>query len=113
MQITHEVKEQTGIVHIVGPLTAATSDELRRNFWPWYPQSGAQNVVLDLGGMDVMDSTGLGTLIGALKLVGEKGHDIKIAALQKRPRLVFEITRSYKVFEIFDTVDEALNAAKK
>ena len=68
--------------------------------------------MLDLSGMESLDSTGLGTLIGALKLVGEKGGDIKIASLQKRPRLVFEITRSYKVFEIFDTVAEALAAAK-
>jgi anti-sigma B factor antagonist len=37
---------------------------------------------------------------------------MKLACLQKKPRMVFEITRAYKVFEIFDTVEEAIKAAK-
>jgi anti-sigma B factor antagonist len=55
-----------------------------------------------------MDSAGLGTLIAVLKRITERGGDMKIACLQKKPRMVFEITRAYKVFEIYDTVDEAL-----
>lgn len=112
MTVTSENRKGVGLVRVTGPLLAANVDEFRGAFWPWYPQSGCRNVVLDLAAMDALDSTGLGTLIGALKLVGETGGDIKVAALQKRPRLVFEITRSYKVFDIFDTVDQALQSAR-
>ncbi len=38
---------------------------------------------------------------------------MKLASLQKKPRMVFEITRAYKVFEIFDTVEEAVKATGK
>lgn len=112
MTITTEIQGGIGVIHVDGPLTAATIDEFRRIFWPWYVLAGCRNVVLDLGGVESLDSTGLGTLVAALKLASEKGGDIRIANLQKRPRLVFEITRSYKVFEIFETVAEAIAASK-
>ena len=111
MSVTCEAVNGVGLVRVDGPLTATTADEFRRAFWPWYPTCGCRNVIADLGGVDMMDSTGLGILIGALKLAGEQGGDLKIARLQKRPRLVFEITRSYKVFEIFETVEEAVKAS--
>lgn len=112
MNVSCEVRHGTGLVRIAGPLTSGTVEEFRRVFWSWFPQSGCRRVVLDLAAMEALDSTGLGALVGALKLVAEKAGDICVAALQKRPRLVFEITRSYKVFEIFDTVEEALAAAR-
>ena len=111
MNVTCENRNGIGVVRVIGPLMASSVDEFTRVFWPWYPQSGCRNVVLDLSDMDALDSTGLGTLVVSLKYVSEKGGDMKIAHLQKRPRLVFEITRSYKVFEIFDSLDEALKAA--
>ena len=60
-----------------------------------------------------MDSAGLGSLIAALKRITERGGDMKLACLQKKPRMVFEITRAYKVFEIFDTIEEALKSARQ
>lgn len=112
MNVSCEIKQDAGLVRINGPLTSATVEEFRRVFWAWMPQSGCRHVVLDLAAMDLLDSTGLGALVGALKLVAEKGGDIRVAALQKRPRLVFEITRSHRVFEIYDTVAEALEARR-
>lgn len=112
MNVSCEVRKGTGLVRVHGPLTSASVEEFRRVFWSWYPQSGCKHVIMDLLGMESLDSTGLGSLVGALKLVAEKGGDIRVAALQKRPRLVFEITRSYKVFDIFDTVEEAFAAGR-
>ena len=112
MNVHCEVRQDTGIVRINGPLTSATVEEFRRVFGAWLPLSGCKNVILDLEAMDALDSTGLGSLVGALNMVIERGGDIRIAALQKRPRIVFEITRSYRVFDIFDTVTEALEARR-
>lgn len=112
MNVKCEIREGVGIVAIEGPLTAATAEDFRRAFWAWYPQAGCRRVILDLGAMDVLDSTGLGTFVAALKFVAEQGGDIRIARLQKKPRLVFEITRSHRIFEILDTVEEALRVSK-
>ena len=102
-------KNGIGIFQIKKSLTAATVDALREQISSWQEaESDVKNYVIDMEKVEFMDSAGLGTLIAVLKRVTERGGDMKIAALQKKPRMVFEITRAYKVFEIFETVDDAL-----
>ncbi len=67
-------------------------------------------LVFDCGGMDFMDSTGLGALVSSLKYVNQAAGKLTIANLQSKPRIVFEITRAYKIFDVFDTVEEAEKA---
>jgi anti-sigma B factor antagonist len=109
MVVTCSKERGIGVIQVGRPLTAATVDAFREQLLSW--QSGAtdvKNYVIDLKQVDFMDSAGLGTLIAVLKRITEAGGDMKIACLQKKPRMVFEITRAYKVFEIYDSVDEAL-----
>ena len=40
------------------------------------------------------------------------GGTVKLACLQNRPRIVFDITQVYRVFEIFDNVNSALESFK-
>jgi anti-sigma B factor antagonist len=67
-------------------------------------------LVFDCSGMDFMDSTGLGALVSSLKYVNQAAGKLTIANLQSKPRIVFEITRAYKIFDVFDSVEEAENA---
>jgi anti-sigma B factor antagonist len=60
----------------------------------------------------MIDSAGLGLLIALLKHVGGRGGDLKLSALPKRVRLVFEITRTHRIFEIHDSLEEAILSAK-
>jgi anti-sigma B factor antagonist len=108
-------KEQgIGIITLSGPLTAATVEAFREQLAAWQAgEADVKNFVFDLSAVDFMDSAGLGSLIAALKRITERGGDMKLACLQKKPRMVFEITRAYKVFEIFDTLEEACNAARQ
>lgn len=99
-----------GVVRINKALTAATVDSFRDQLSSWQEaERTVTNYVIDLEQVDFMDSAGLGALIAVLKRVSERGGDMKIANLQKKPRMVFEITRAYKVFEIYETVEDALN----
>ena len=98
-----------GLVQVGAPLTAATVDSFREQLLSWQDsESDIRNFVIDMEKVEFMDSAGLGTLIAVLKRVTERGGDMKIAGLQKKPRMVFEITRAYKVFEIYDTVEDAV-----
>ena len=98
-----------GVVKVSKALTAATVDAFRDQLLQWQTaEPQVKNYVIDLEQVDFMDSAGLGTLIAVLKRVTEQGGDMKIASLQKKPRMVFEITRAYKVFEIYETVEEAI-----
>lgn len=98
-----------GVVQVSKALTAATVDTFRDQLLGWQEaEKDVKNYVIDLENVDFMDSAGLGTLIAILKRISERGGDMKIANLQKKPRMVFEITRAYKVFEIYETVEDAI-----
>lgn len=98
-----------GIVQIEESLTAATVDSFREQLLKWQDvEPRVRNYIINMEKVEFMDSAGLGTLIAVLKRVTERGGDMKIACLQKKPRMVFEITRAYKVFEIYDSVEDAL-----
>ncbi len=109
MVVTCSKENGIAVVKVGSALTAASVDAFREQLSSWQSaEPEVKNYVIDLERVDFMDSAGLGTLIAVLKRITERGGDMKIAHLQKKPRMVFEITRAYKVFEIYDTVEEAL-----
>ena len=73
---------------------------------------GRKNVVMDLGGVTFIDSSGLGALVSTLKALREAGGNLRLANVPARVRSVLEVTRLERVFESFDTVEEALDAAR-
>lgn len=113
MQADFTVNDSVGILTLSGDLNAAHVDELRHKFKEWYQANAAMmNVVVDLQEVTMVDSAGLGVLIAFLKQVSERGADLRLANIGKRVRMVFEITRTHRLFEIYDSVAEAVRAAE-
>jgi anti-sigma B factor antagonist len=113
MNVKFEGRGTVGVVTPQEAITAETADSFRDQFVDWLGRGETvKNVILDLTLVDFMDSSGLGTIIALLKRVSERGGDLKIVGLSKKVRMVFEITRAYKVFDIVDTVDEAVRACQ-
>ena len=73
-------------------------------------EQGNNRVIIDLSATEFVDSSFLGTLVAGLKKTASKNGDLKIVNLQEPVRAMFELTRLYKIFEIFDTVEDALNS---
>ena len=73
-------------------------------------RDGPDRVLIDLAGVDFMDSSGVGTLVHLFRMLKtRKGRFILVAPTQ-RVRSLFQITRLDKLFTICDTIDEALTA---
>lgn len=70
------------------------------------------NVVVDLGEVDWMNSSGLGILIQALNTMRNNGGDIKLANVTERIKSLLMITKLTRIFEIFDTVPDAVASFK-
>lgn len=66
---------------------------------------GIVKIVVDLGGVTFIDSSGVGMLAGKLKHVRERGGDMRLACLTSRSQRVFGMMKLMIVFEVFD--DEA------
>ncbi|MFW5488727.1 MAG: STAS domain-containing protein [Desulfovibrio sp.] len=71
---------------------------------------GYLNLVLDMSNVPFIDSSGLGTLVASFRTVGAKGGVLLIAGLIPEVRALFQLTRLDKVFEIYETVDQAVES---
>jgi anti-sigma B factor antagonist len=74
---------------------------------------GATELVVDLENLEFLDSSGLGALVSCLRRIKEKKGEIKLAGLRPEVRSIFDITRVSRLFDIRETVGEAVKAFKK
>ena len=94
------------IVDVRGEIDVYTAPKLREKLIELVSE-GSYNVVVNLEGVDFLDSTGLGVLVGALKRV--KAHDgtLSLVCTQDKILKIFKITGLTKVFPIHESVEEA------
>ncbi len=67
-------------------------------------------LVFDLKGVRFVDSSGLGVLLSCLRQVHSSGGDLKLCEMAKAVRALFELVRMNRIFEIFNSRDEALRS---
>ncbi len=73
-------------------------------------QSGWRKIVVDLSQCEFIDSTFLGALVVSLKKVTVLGGDLRLVGFQPSVHSMFELTRMYRVFEAYKTIDEAVSS---
>jgi len=93
------------IVQITGTLDGKTVEEFKERFEDEIGE--ANQCIFDMSELAFLDSAGLGGLLSCLKKMIQRDGDLRIASLGQKARLVFDITRAHKVFEIFDTTEQA------
>jgi anti-sigma B factor antagonist len=69
---------------------------------------GPRPLVIDLSGVDFIDSSGLGVLIGAHKASAALGGALVVAGPGPRVQKIFRITKLNKVFTVHETLAEAV-----
>lgn len=73
-------------------------------------EAGQRHLVIDLSGVNFVDSSGLGALVSVLRAVSAKGGDVVLAGLQPNIRAMLELTRLDRIFAVYDTPADALAA---
>jgi len=71
---------------------------------------GRTQIVLNLGDVSQIDSTGLGEIVASLTTVSRAGGNIKLTNVAKRNQDLLSITRLATVFETFDSEGEAVRS---
>jgi len=71
-------------------------------------KNGSPKVVLDMEGISFVDSTGLGSVIAALKQIRSSKGDLRLAAPNQQVRVVLELTTLDRVVPYYSSVEEAL-----
>jgi len=108
MEIKVEEHEAFWKVSVDGRLVAVCAEELKDALAG--KVEAKPQVLFDLSKMTHVDSSGLGALVQILQKCKSAGGNCRLAGLQPHPRIVFDITKVFRVFEIFDTVEQAERA---
>ena len=97
------------VVNVPGPrLDASQSTMFKRDVSPLL--AGSSKVIFDMSDLQFMDSAGLGTIVSCLKVLNAAGGDLKLCRMSKQIRVLFELVRMHRVFDIYNTTDEAVSA---
>jgi len=109
MEIVEEKLQNVWVLKPVGRIDASCSDQIKDKVLSLIDASQT-SLLIDLGEVDFIDSSGLGTLVSSLNSIKKAGGKLKICDIQENPKQVFEMTRLDRVFEVFDGQDEALDS---
>jgi anti-sigma B factor antagonist len=94
------------LVAVDGEIDVYTAPKLREKLIELVSE-GSYDVVVNLEGVDFLDSTGLGVLVGALKRVKAHEGSLSLVCTQDKILKIFKITGLTKVFPIYSSVEEA------
>ena len=104
-------KEGThSVVDVKGEIDVYTAPKLREKLIELVSE-GSYDVVVNLEGVDFLDSTGLGVLVGALKRVKAHEGSLSLVCTQDKILKIFKITGLTKVFTIHSSEAEATGGA--
>jgi len=105
---THRPREGVAVISLGGEVDVYTSPRVKQEVVDLL-SNGTHKLVVDLSGVEYLDSTGLGVLIGGLKRAREREGDLKLVCDNLRIHRIFEITGLTKIFDIHRTEGEALD----
>jgi anti-sigma B factor antagonist len=90
-------------------MDAHNSGDLKEQMLQLFDE-GKCNLIIDLSAVRFVDSSGLGALVSGFKNASAREGSLKLCCLQPQVRSMFELTRLHRVFEIFTSVEEALES---
>lgn len=112
MNIKTELMEGTTVLFVrEDRLDANNSEEFKLELRQAI-ESGAKNLIVDLKEVLFIDSSGLGALVSGYKNASAIHGSCKLSSLQSQVKSMFELTRLHRVFDIFTTVEDALQSCR-
>lgn len=94
----------------VDSLDSNDSPEFKEKVIHLINDNSSNQVIFDLHQVHFIDSSGLGTFLSVLRTLHSHGGDLKLARMNKPIRTMFELISMHKIFEIFNSTEEAVRS---
>jgi len=108
VEISARRNDKTTIFDLSGDIDFANSPEVRQSVLREIRENRVLRVVVNLTGVRYIDSSGVASLIEGLKASRDVGSRFILFGLGPAAREVLQLSRLLKVFEIYDSEEEAL-----
>jgi anti-sigma B factor antagonist len=102
-------RDDLTVVKISGEIDVFTSPRLREMLLDII-ENGGLHLVVDLGDVTFLDSTGLGVLVGIYHRLRARGGSMAFMGVNDRVRRVFHVTQLTKIFVLHRTLEDAIAA---
>jgi len=101
------------VVDVVGRLTLSESRTQLRDLVHVFTANGRKWFLINLAGVDFVDSDGLGELTRCYSIVRQIGGEMKLVHVHERVKGLLQLTQLIKLFEIHTEEQSALQAFRK
>ena len=108
MKIDKRVKDGVTILDVEGKITIGKGDVALRDAVQQALGEGAKKLLIELGRVSTIDSSGVGELVSAFTTVTNRGGKLKLVNLPPKVNDILQITQLITVFEVFDNEAEAI-----
>lgn len=112
MEVKLETVDDLAVIIIPGEnLDATNAKEFKRDIFPAF--EGRSKVIFEMSGLKFVDSSGLGALLSCLRSLNSSGGELKLCEMSTPVRALFELVHLHRVFDIYDTREEAIAVFRK
>lgn len=109
MEVVRKTAENVLVLTLTGRFDAHEKAKIASQLEDAAKQPGVQ-VLVNMSGVNFIDSTGLSSLVQGMKHCRQQKGNLSLCALQQPVRIIFELTRLDRAFDIYQTEEEALTA---
>src|SRR5579859_6495626 len=110
MKATNRQVDGVAVVDMSGRITLGEGSVVLRDTVRDLLGKGNKKILLNLGDVSYIDSSGIGELVSAYTTVRNQGGELKLLNLTKKVHDLLQITKLYTVFDIKDDEATALKA---
>ena len=100
------------ILDLSGRITLGEGSVVLRDAVQDALSKGSKQILLNLGNVDYIDSSGIGELVSAFTSVKNSGGALKLLNLTKKVHDLLQITKLYTVFDVYDDEASAISSFK-
>ncbi len=108
MKASKRLEDNVAVVSLSGKLMGGPDAESVRELIRECLDNNTKDILIDLGDVSWVNSTGLGILIASHVTVTKAGGNMKLSRVSKRIHQIFMVTKLHTVFETYETEAEAL-----
>ena len=112
LKVSTRQVDGVSIVDCSGRITLGEGSVVLRDTVKNLLSKGQKKILLNLGDVNYIDSSGIGELVSAYTTVKNQGGELKLLKLTKKVHDLLQITKLYTVFEVKDDEAAAVKSFK-
>jgi len=108
MLLRFEPLDDNIIVTLKGELDHHSAEEVRTRVDDILDKDGYKNLIFNFSGVNFMDSSGIGAVIGRYKKMSLRGGKVCLTNVTPTVKRIFELSGMFKIISMYDNIEEAL-----